>query len=679
PSDGPGGNDPGGEEPSPPTDDGPGGNDPGGEEPDPPTDDGPGGNDPGGSEEPDPPTPDGPGGSDPGGSEEPDGPNPDGEGGNVPDGPPDPGVDPPPETPDEGDDDIQEPSQPEASGSGEPLPSHVANVLRFRGIQKDVDGDGMVNDWWGKLLDNEQAFFEPSAMINPAAGAYGGPVPEDANSGRVTDGEDRTGLEFSVWPMPGNGDNVTLMSGDDSQREGGSAGDVTVHWAMTSTNERLYDITEPGGTGEVEPYEYDVFMHLFALNDSLDHEYKASGSLDVRQADHRDNTRLCAFPTGEMMDNLDNLSPSRIGVRWNGAVTPCVVDEIAGENRNVLFPLTLTDEELSDNATVFSVISSEGVPDEQDIPEGPGLVRIGDELCVFGQAEVVGGQLQFSEVTRGVLRTLPGTYQRGAPVEVLFGCRVAILTNGVTGPSNILMGRGFQRFPPMGVVRMESPEAEQADLRLYTINKATEVQMPVNDSGGGIFTGRYGTNALSFEAGTPVFFHPVRVWDRFAEASNDPQLSYWSFSTELSEALIKRIYWEEGQRPKNVQFRVFARVDEAAPWESTLRNQLWLSRDSGAEGSDVERRDPSSLRPGDSRRQETDDPRKFLYVMERKQGDNLLNLQANKIEVRVFVVYRTGAFQWADPSVSGWKGSPIMQRFAIEYLQQNVVRRHIDR
>jgi hypothetical protein len=677
PSDGPGGNDPGGEEPGPPSDDGPGGNDPGGEAPDPPTEDGPGGNDPGG-EEPDPPTEDGPGGNDPGG-EEPDPPTEDGPGGNIPSGPPDPGVDPPAETPDEGDDEIQEPSQPEGSGTGETLPGFVANVLRFRGVQKDLNGDNMVNDWWGRFLDGPEAFFDPSAMINPVAGAYGGPVPEDANEGKVTDGEDRTGLEFSIWPMPGNGDNITLMSGDDSKREGGKAGDVTVHWAMTSTNERLYDITEPDGTGEVEPYEYDVFMHLFALNDFLDNDYKASAKLDVRKADQRDTTRLCSFPAGEMMDNLENLSPSRIGVRWNGAVTPCVIDEVSGENRNVLHPLTLTDEELSDSATVFSVTSSEGTPDDADVPEGPGLVRIGDELCVFGQAENVGGQLQFSEVTRGVLRTLPGTYQRGAPVEVLFGSRVAILTSGVTAASNILMGRGFQRFPPMGVVRLESAEADQADLRLYTINKMTQVEMPVNDLGGGIFTGRYGTNALSFEGGTPVFFHPVRVWDRYADSSNDPQLSYWSFSTQLSEALIKRIYWDEGQRPRNVQFRVFARVDEAAPWEATTRNILWLSRDTQAEGRDRPDGEERSLRPGDRRTQETDDPRRFLYAMERKQGDNLLNLQANKIEVRVFVVYRTGAYQWNDPSVDGWKASPIMERFAIEYLQQNVVRRHVDR
>ncbi|MHC4492978.1 MAG: hypothetical protein ACYTDU_15290, partial [Planctomycetota bacterium] len=222
-------------------------------------------------------------------------------------------------------------------------------------------------------------------------------------------------------------------------------------------------------------------------------------------------------------------------------------------------------------------------------------------------------------------------------------------------------------------------EADQADLRLYTINKMTQVEMPVNDLGGGIFTGRYGTNALSFEGGTPVFFHPVRVWDRYADSSNDPQLSYWSFSTQLSEALIKRIYWDEGQRPRNVQFRVFARVDEAAPWEATTRNILWLSRDTQAEGRDRPDGEERSLRPGDRRTQETDDPRRFLYAMERKQGDNLLNLQANKIEVRVFVVYRTGAYQWNDPSVDGWKASPIMERFAIEYLQQNVVRRHVDR
>jgi hypothetical protein len=681
PSDGPGGNDPGGDpEDGTPSDDGPGGNDPGGEPEDgTPTEDGPGGNDPGGEPEEGTPTEDGPGGNDPGGEPEDGTPTEDGAGGNIPSGPPDGGVGPPTETPDEGDDDIQEPSRPEGSGAGEPLPDSVANVLRFRGVQSDLNGDGRVNDWWGRGLDGPEAFLDATCMVNPVAGVYGGPIPEDANAGMITDGEENTGLDFSIWPMPGNGDNITLMTGDDSRREGGKAGDVTVHWAMTSTNERLYDITEPNGTGEVEPYEYDVFMHLIALNDSLDSAYPESGNLDVRKADQRDYTRICAFPTGEMMDNIENLSPSRIGVRWNGDVTPCVIDEISGENRNVLFPLTLTDEELSDTATVFSVTSSEGTPDEADIPEAPGLVRIGDELCVFGQAEVVGGQLQFSDVTRGVLRTLPGTFERGAPVEVLFGCRVAILLNGVTGPSNILVGRGFRRFPPMGVVRMESPESDQADLRLYTLNKGTQVQMPVNDTGAGIFTGRYGTNALSFEGGTPVFFHPVRVWDRYAESSNDPQLSYWSFSTQLSEALIKRIYWEEGQRPKNVQFRVFARVDEAAPWEATTRNILWLSQDTQAQGGDRPEGEEESLRVADRRTQETDDPRRFLYAMERKQGDNLLNLQANKIEVRVFVVYRTGAYQWSDPSVDGWKGSPIMQSFSIEYLQQNVVRRHIDR
>ncbi|MHC4550854.1 MAG: hypothetical protein ACYTEZ_19025 [Planctomycetota bacterium] len=686
PSDGPGGQPgdaPGQDEPG---DDGPGGQ-PGEPPPsDEPGEDGPGGQ-PGEPPPSDEPGEDGPGGQ-PGEPPPSDEPGEDGGGGNnpIPEGPADPGVGPPvPPTPDEDEGDSPEPVDPEGESDGinwlTGKVESVADVLRHRGVQSNRDDDLMVDDWWGKNQSGGNAVYQPGAMILPVAATYGGPEPADARAGKVTNGEDNTGVDFSVWPMPGIGDNVTVMTGDDTRREGGRAADVTVFWGMTALNWRLRDKDEIApGASDTLPFEFEVFSHLWALDDFLNNEYLTSDDVDYRQPDQRDNNRICTFPSSEMPDNLANLSPSRIGVRWNGDVTPCVIDEVGGDNRRILPRLTIQDEEVSDGATSFSVVSAEGTPNEADVPEAPGIVRVGDELVVYADVGIVGNALEFSGCTRGVLRTLPSTYERGAPVEVLFGIPVAVLTGGVTESSNVLAGIGFERFPPSGVVRLENRDADQAELRLYTLNFGESVEMPINDIGGGIFTGRYGTTALGFDAGTPCFWHPVRTWDRFAPSSDDPALSFWSFSTQLSGSLIKRIFWEEGQRPENVTVRVYARIDEEAPWNATTRNTLWLSHDAQGRGREAfSERAMESLKAADRRTQEGDDPRRFLYVMEDRAGDNLINLQADKVETRVFVVYHTGAYVWNDPSKVGWKFSPIVQRFAIEYLQQSMVRRHVDR
>jgi len=43
------------------------------------------------------------------------------------------------------------------------------------------------------------------------------------------------------------------------------------------------------------------------------------------------------------------------------------------------------------------------------------------------------------------------------------------------------------------------------------------------------------------------------------------------------------------------------------------------------------------------------------------------------------VIYEQGAYQWNTPSILGWKFSPVINAFHIEYLSQNRTRRHVDR
>jgi hypothetical protein len=237
----------------------------------------------------------------------------------------------------------------------------------------------------------------------------------------------------------------------------------------------------------------------------------------------------------------------------------------------------------------------------------------------------------------------------------------------VADASNQMVGVGFDRFArPRGCVRLEGRAG--TELRIYTVNNGTSLVCPQDDLGVGIFNGRYGSTSRTHEAGTPVFWHPVRYWDLFSEFTDDPHLSFWQASTEFDGAFVKRIYWEEGAIPQRTNVRALARLNEAIDWNATSQNIIYLSRDGDTSGD-------TDLPRG---RIEGQNRQRFLYAMEDPQGDNLLNLEADKVEVRLFVVYETNAYTWENAAEIGWKGTPRIESFSIEYTQQNQVRRHID-
>lgn len=646
--DGPGGGNPPPDDtdPPPPEDDGPGGGNP------PPPDDAPppteddgegGGNPPSDDPLPPPPEDDGEGGGNP---------LPPGEGGPTPDpgggDPPDDEED--PETPEEDPEgDVDEADDDEGrfiSGRAEA----VADVLRFRGVQSDRDQDGQVDDWWGENLDGDDAFLPDGSLIVPCAATYGGPGPS------------------INWPRPGNNDDVTLVSGDDESRQGDQ---LTVFWSMDTLDRRLFDKATLAGTGTIEPFDYDDYLHIWALNDQVTDELAPSEEIDTDSPDFREYNRLMSFPSGEMPDNVDNLSRPVIGSSFGGDSSPGVVDEVLGHARSVRHAWVVSSAEISDEETTISCNPADGTPSVSDVPAAPGVIRIGEELIVYRSVEVDGNSLQFSDCIRGVMRSRARNFRIGTPMEPMFGITVGVLTESATESGNQIVGEGLDRFPRTGVVRLEDPREDRAELRLYTSNESSALSMPIGDTGAGLFIGRYGTVAQTFEAGMPIFWQPVRFWDRFAEYSDNPELSFWSISTELTDAYIKRIYWEEGQFPPNVNVRVVARLNETAPWNAQSQNVIFLSRDGDSSGTSISSRYDSRLKK--------QNPLSFLRAMEDPQGDNLVNLQADKVECRIFVIFEEGAFNWTDMSAVGWKQSPRLDSFGIEYVQQNRVRRHIDK
>ena len=273
---------------------------------------------------------------------------------------------------------------------------------------------------------------------------------------------------------------------------------------MNGTNQRLMDDTDQDQEGDFPSFEFDWHVHLVAFDQNVSADIEPAGELNPQIADFRKLPRLLARPSGEMIDNRAALSGPFIAQRYTGEGVSVVIDEISGDGGETRFRLTLSDERLSSQGTTIRVISSEGVPDDADVPVGPGVLKIGDELVVFQEAEISGGALVFSQCVRGVLRTQAVGYERGVEVVPQVGFYVAILTESVQASSNALSGLGFDRFPLDGCLRLEDPDSDRAELRIYTTNDGATVSMPVHTFGGGIFTSRYGTVATSHDQGTQI-------------------------------------------------------------------------------------------------------------------------------------------------------------------------------
>ena len=167
-----------------------------------------------------------------------------------------------------------------------------------------------------------------------------------------------------------------------------------------------------------------------------------------------------------------------------------------------------------------------------------------------------------------------------------------------------------------------------------------------------------------------MFWQPFRVWDRHADYNDHPEQSFFQFSTEMRDAFIKRIYWDEYDPPDRVNVRCLLRLNEGVPWNATARNVLFVSQDGESANS--------GLNVQDTKRQSRENLLKFLRAFEVPDADNLINVQADKVEVRLVVIFEQNAYIWKDLSATGWKGTIKIPMFAIEYVNQNRTLRNID-
>lgn len=166
-----------------------------------------------------------------------------------------------------------------------------------------------------------------------------------------------------------------------------------------------------------------------------------------------------------------------------------------------------------------------------------------------------------------------------------------------------------------------------------------------------MFRGRFGTEPSDHAAGTPVIFFPMRYWDRWAPMADGPELSYFGLELSQPAAFWRSFSWqEEGVGHPGVRLGVLVRSDRSIPWDS----------------------DP-----------ETTDGLDVFYRGEDDTSGNIIGTQSDGVEWRVFAEYSPEAFGvWGQESWGkghGWRVTPRMTNFLVDYLGPAMTLRSIDR
>jgi hypothetical protein len=219
-------------------------------------------------------------------------------------------------------------------------------------------------------------------------------------------------------------------------------------------------------------------------------------------------------------------------------------------------------------------------------------------------------------------------------------------------------------FPDDGYLRID----DGLELVGYTENKNNRLSGPLGriDPGtdeparpgqaanekkaaGGIFRGRFGTLPQGYAQGAIVMAMPFRHYDRYAERTDDPENAYAQFSWTRENSVWKRVAWDEFP-VKNVEFVALVRFSGGPPWDSER-----------------------IIRVGQQEIPKTD-RRGWLYEITDPRAENLLNVEADRIEVRVAVRFAKGAYdRTVTPRPNEWKLTPWLQKVVVEYVSPSSV------
>jgi hypothetical protein len=428
----------------------------------------------------------------------------------------------------------------------------------------------------------------------------------------------------------------------------------------------------------------------------------------LRRWDSRAFTRAIKFPSGEMPDSaLTRGKPDFIfGKKYDGTggtsgatideiefhsnfrraekdgpnyaflgiVPPAVVDPVSaaqaqqqqnqqtGTNTPVVIEFNGIDASadeidvhlgFTDGGNLYSP-SGLGV-DPNTFADDGGVIKIDDELILYEQFDPASGK--FTNCRRGAFGTEPASHEYEAIVAPVWAFPCSILVSSINTTSGDYELKSTADFPDDGYFRV-GLSGEIIGYTDWNVNNhlaaplgridPTTDRDPSVDSkrvGGSIFRGRFGTIPAAASQGDVVVAMPFRVYDRYAEHADDPEQSYLGLSWTKHGAIWKRISWDAEPRT-NIEVVALLRFSGGPAWDADRIIHV------GQEGI------PDT------------DRRKWLYQITDPKAENLLNIEADRIEVRLGVRYARGAYDPFGLAIApdSWKETPEIRRIVVEYV-----------
>lgn len=287
-----------------------------------------------------------------------------------------------------------------------------------------------------------------------------------------------------------------------------------------------------------------------------------------------------------------------------------------------------------------------------NLPEVGGVLRIGDEILCYERFESSGNAYTFTVAPagRGLLGTEPQPHRPTEAISFLGAFPAGILAGNVgADDSQLLLVELPPDFPPMGLVRIED------ELVHYTRIEGNALAMPRasrepgarDEKGPGLFRGRFGTARADHPAGSAVILFPFRYWDGWSDLADAPELTYYQLALDQPDAYWRRVFWKASTPAHpGTQLGVLQRTDAEQPWDATPEGTNGLT---------------------------------LLLEGKLEAEGNPIGVQADRVEWRVFVRHLPGSFDPEAGLSHGWKTTPRLELFGVEYLGPNRTFARIDR
>jgi hypothetical protein len=497
--------------------------------------------------------------------------------------------------------------------------------------------------------------------------------------------------ETSGWP--GRFDHVMFQTGDAA--EPGFPG--VVHHAHRPLDYLGYSWRDGGGALSAQAIEEPASLgqsgfrtsdtHL-ALDDRLAVPFVPSRLVDedANPIDTRLLSRMALFPSGELPRAV---SVGQLGgdVRQPGAGVPSVeIDEalffpsfsvlLAGMPGQVVVAqgIDADDEVLSVLKETLRTPLGDYILDKKEgggetkakkekasylktdpfanLPERGGLLRVGDELLCYESFEASTNVVRFTLAHggRGLFGTEPQPHRPTEGVSFAGSLPVGILASRLR-PDDALIPllEVPPGFPAHGTVRIDD------ELVHYVRMQGAVLEMPRasvepgerDEKGPGLFRGRYGTQRADHAAGTPVILFPFRYWDRWSELADAPEMTWYQLACDQPDAYWKRVFWKVSEPAfPGAALGVLQRTNAETPWDAPPEGDNGLA----------------------------------LFWEGKLDGEgNPIGVQSDRVEWRIFVRHLAGSFDPLEGLAHGWKTTPRLELFGVEYMGPSRTLARVDR